>query len=75
MTQAQYAVRSYVSVCVRAYVCVCVMVSGVKQILLKTPHPAAKTQPLLSESHEAALKLSLITTNLEFVLHDLLKYD
>lgn len=55
--------------CVRACagVCVCVMVSGVKQILLKTPHPAAETQPLLCESHEAAVKLSLITTNLKFV--------
>lgn len=70
-------------VCTRASVClsvcVCVyereMMSGVKHILLKTPHPASKTQPSLSESHEADLKMSLITTNLEFVLHDLLKHD
>lgn len=56
-------------------VCVCEMVSGVNLILLKTPHPAARTQPSVSESHEAALKLSLITSNLEFVSHVLLTSD
>lgn len=48
------------------------MVSGVKQILLKTPHPAARTLPSVMKPPWNCHSLPL---NLEFVSHDLLKSD